>query len=39
MGQRGVGGMGYWDAGCFISAVFSPDEANEEEEGEGGRTR
>jgi hypothetical protein len=39
MELRGVGGMGYWDVSCIISAVLSPDEADEEEEGEEGRTK
>jgi hypothetical protein len=39
MGQRGVGGTGYWDVSCIISAVLSPDKADEEEEGEEGRTK
>jgi hypothetical protein len=29
MGLRGVGGMGYWDVGCIVSAVPGPDESNE----------
>jgi hypothetical protein len=34
--------MGYWDVGCFISAVLSPEEANEAKgisEEQEGRTR